>query len=77
MKITEQIDALKTLCINPHQYLIIPRLLAGTLILPLLTLFATGSGIFGGYLVFVHILGLNGDEFLSGIKDFVEIKKPI
>ena len=74
MKITEQIDALKTLCINPHQYLIIPRILAGTLILPLITLFAMGSGVFGGYLVFVHILGLNSEEYLTGIREFVEIQ---
>lgn len=74
MKITEQIDALKTLCINPHQYLIIPRILAGTFILPLLTLFAMGFGIFGGYLVFVYALGLNSEEFLTGIREFVEIQ---
>lgn len=74
MKITEQIDALKTLCISPHQYLIIPRVIAGTIVLPLLALFSMGSGIFGGYMVFVHILGLNSEEFLTGIREFVEIK---
>lgn len=74
MRITEQIDALRTLCINPYQYLVIPRILAGTFILPLLALFAMACGVFGGYLVCVNILGLNSEEYLTGIKDFVEIK---
>ena len=73
MRISEQIDALKTLCIDTYQYLVVPRILAGTLILPFLALFAMMFGIVGGYLVFTKILGLNGEEYASGIKEFVEI----
>ena len=73
MRISEQIDALKTLCIDTYQYLVVPRVLAGTLILPFLALFAMMFGILGGYLVFTKILGLNGEEYTSGIKEFVEI----
>ena len=73
MRISEQIDALKTLCIDTYQYLVVPRILAGTLILPFLALFAMMFGILGGYLVFTKILGLNGEEYSSGIKEFVEI----
>ena len=51
MRITEQIDALRTLCINPYQYLVVPRIIAGTLIMPFLTVFAMFLGILGGYLL--------------------------
>lgn len=73
MRITEQVDALRTLCINTFQYLIVPRVLAGIIILPFLSLFAMIFGTIGGYLVFVYILGLNPEEYTSGIKEFVEL----
>ena len=47
MKITEQIDALRTLDINPYNYLIVPRVLAGMLILPFLTMFGMFFGMLG------------------------------
>lgn len=73
MNITEQIDALKTLRINPFQYLIVPRILGGTLILPFLTIFAMICGIFGGYMICVHVLGLSPEDFINSIKSYVEI----
>lgn len=73
MRITEQIDALKTLCIDVHQYLIVPRILAGTIILPFLALFSIFCGVLGGYVVSVHILGLNPEQYSAGIKTFVEM----
>lgn len=72
MRITEQIDALRTLGINPFQYLIIPRILGATLIMPFLTLFAMIAGIAGGYLTSVYGLGLTPDAFVSHIKEIVE-----
>jgi phospholipid/cholesterol/gamma-HCH transport system permease protein len=72
MQITEQIDALKTLCINVKQYLIVPRILAGTIILPFLTAFSMIFGIIGGYVISVYVLGLNGEQYISGIRTFVE-----
>jgi len=69
MRITEQIDALRTLGINPFQYLIIPRILGATLIMPFVTLFAMMAGISGGYLVSVHFLGLTPDGYISHIKE--------
>jgi len=71
MQITEQIDALKTLRINIFQYLIVPRILAGTIILPFLTLFAILGGVVGGYIVAINILGLNPEQYTSGIKELV------
>lgn len=73
MQITEQIDALKTLCINVSQFLMVPRVLGATIILPFLSLFSMICGIIGGYLVCVYILNLNGEQYISGIKTFVEI----
>ncbi len=53
MKVTEQIDALESMSVNPKSYLIAPRLIAGALMIPLLTIFSTVMGIFGGYLLSV------------------------
>lgn len=53
MKVTEQIDALETMAVNPNRYLISPRIIAGTFMMPLLTIFGIVTGIFGGYLISV------------------------
>lgn len=74
MNITEQIDALRTLLINPMQYLSVPRILAGTIIMPFLTLFSTFCGIIGGYFVCVHVLQLSSEDFINNIKLYVELK---
>lgn len=73
MRITEQIDALETLCINPFQYLIVPRILAGTIILPFLTMFSMFFGILGGYTIYVCWFGLNPIDFIDGVKKFLEL----
>ena len=73
MKITEQIDALKTLCINVFQYLIVPRVLASVIILPFLSLISTIVGIVGGYFVCVNVLNLNGEQYITGIKTHLEL----
>lgn len=72
MRITEQIDALRTLGINPFQYLVTPRILGATLIMPFLTVFAMMSGIAGGYLIAVYILGLTPDAYISHIKEITD-----
>lgn len=74
MRITEQIDALRTLCIDTYQYLIVPRILASAIILPLLSLFTTICGVIGGYLISVNTLGLNGEEYIQGIKRYTELQ---
>lgn len=71
MQISEQIDALKTLCINPFQYLVVPRILASVFILPFLTLFAMIIGIIGGYIITVHALGLNPESYITKIREYV------
>jgi phospholipid/cholesterol/gamma-HCH transport system permease protein len=73
MRITEQIDALRTLCINTWQYLMVPRIFASTFILPFLTLFTMVFGTIGGYFIAVYVLNLNGVEYINGIKKYVEL----
>lgn len=73
MRITEQIDALKTLRINTFQYLVVPRILAGLIILPFLALFCMICGIIGGYVVCVYILELSPEDYTSAIRTYVEM----
>jgi phospholipid/cholesterol/gamma-HCH transport system permease protein len=72
MRVTEQIDALTTLSTNPFKYLVVPRLLAGVLMLPLLVLVADIIGVFGGYLVGVYKLGFNAGVYINSTVDFLE-----
>src|SRR5579884_1906495 len=59
MRVTEQIDALKTLSTDPFKYLVAPRLIAGVVTLPMLVLIADIIGVMGGYLVGVYKLDFN------------------
>jgi phospholipid/cholesterol/gamma-HCH transport system permease protein len=59
MKVTEQIDALKTMSVDPNRYLLAPRFFAGTIMTPLLTVFSIIMGILGGYLISVYYFGMS------------------
>lgn len=72
MRVTEQIDALKTLSTNPYKYLIAPRILAGLTMLPLLVLVGDIIGVFGGYLVSVYKLGFNPAHYIKQTFDYLE-----
>jgi phospholipid/cholesterol/gamma-HCH transport system permease protein len=65
MKVAEEIDALRTLGLEPYGWLVLPRVLALMIVLPLLTLVGEVIGIVGGWLVAVLSLGLTTREFLS------------
>jgi phospholipid/cholesterol/gamma-HCH transport system permease protein len=73
MRITEQVDALSTLCIDPYQYLIVPRIVASTLIMPFLTVLSMLCGIVGGYLLCVYVLFLNPEQYIDIIRERVEL----
>lgn len=64
MQVTEQIDALETLATNPIKYLVVPRFVALSLMLPLLTLYADVIGIFGSYLICVYKLGISSSMYI-------------
>ncbi|HKS24639.1 MAG TPA: ABC transporter permease [Thermoanaerobaculia bacterium] len=59
MRVTEQIDALKALAVDPIQYLFVPRVVSGLIMLPLLTILGDALGIYGGYLVAVKLMEAN------------------
>jgi phospholipid/cholesterol/gamma-HCH transport system permease protein len=65
MQVNEEIDALKTLGIAPMEFLVLPRMLALTLMMPLLCLYANLMGILGGWLVAVPLYGLNPIQYFS------------
>ncbi|HCO12057.1 MAG TPA: ABC transporter permease [Desulfonauticus sp.] len=73
MRVTEQIDALTVMAISPVQYLVVPRILAGVIMLPLLTILSDFVGIVGGYLVGVKILGINSGLFINKIYEHVDV----
>ncbi|MCW1951945.1 MAG: ABC transporter permease [Octadecabacter sp.] len=72
MKVTEQIDALVTLSTHPMKYLTLPRVLAATLVMPLLVGVGDIIGIYGGYIVGTERLGFNAAAYLQNTADFLE-----
>jgi len=73
MKVTEQIDAMYTLNTDPYNFLIIPRVLACVISLPLLTLIGDILGILGGFFVGVSTLGFNPANYLLNTVKFLEV----
>ncbi len=71
MQTTEQIDALTVMAINPIQYLVSPRLLAGIISFPLLTSVFDVIGIWGGYMIGVVLMGAPGSSYLNGIATYM------
>lgn len=69
MQITEEIDALKTLRINPYQYLVIPRVLAATIVLPFLTVISMLAGIMGGAIYSGYVLDINNEVYIMNIQN--------
>jgi len=72
MKVTEQIDALVTLSVNPIKYLVSPRVFAGVLVFPLLVLIADSIGIMGGYIVATDVLSFNKVVYLDNTMEYLE-----
>jgi len=71
MKVTEQIDALYSMAINPVQYLVSPRIIAGLISMPLLTAIFDVVGIYGAYLVGVGLLGVSSGSYFAGMESSV------
>jgi phospholipid/cholesterol/gamma-HCH transport system permease protein len=71
MKVTEQIDALYSMAINPIQYLVSPRIIAGLISMPLLTAIFDVVGIYGAYLVGVGLLGVSSGSFFAGMESSI------
>ena len=73
MRITEQIDALTVMALNPLRYLVAPSILAGLVTFPLMTAIFDVVGIFGGYLVGVELLGLSQGTYFGEMQTFVDM----
>ena len=74
MKVTEQIDALESLGISPVRYLSTPRVLAGTVMMPILTIFANIIALIGAFVVANFFLGISGKIFFDSVKRYFDIK---
>jgi phospholipid/cholesterol/gamma-HCH transport system permease protein len=74
MKVTEQVDALETLAYDPHSYLVVPRVLAGTVMFPMIIAFAIATGIVTGWITSLVLLDLSTTDFLKGLKLFYRFK---
>jgi phospholipid/cholesterol/gamma-HCH transport system permease protein len=74
MRISEQIDALECMAIDPHKYIVAPKFVAGIISLPLLTAIFDVVGILGGYLIGVGLLGANEGTYFSSMYKDVDFK---
>jgi phospholipid/cholesterol/gamma-HCH transport system permease protein len=72
MRVTEQIDALETLAYNPYAYLVVPRVIAGTLMFPVVVAFADATGIIAGWITALNLLDMTSTEFIKGLRLFFE-----
>jgi phospholipid/cholesterol/gamma-HCH transport system permease protein len=73
MRVTEQIDALEVMATDPVHYLMVPRVWAATIMLPLLVVMGNGVGILGGYLVAVVLMGANPVTYVDRSFQFMEL----
>jgi phospholipid/cholesterol/gamma-HCH transport system permease protein len=71
MKISQEIDALRTLGISPMAFIVIPRILALFFMMPLLTIYADFIGVLGGWAVVVGMLGISTEQFIAGVLESV------
>lgn len=73
MRVTEQIDALATMAVDPRHYLLVPRVLAGLLTVPILCMVFNLVGLWGSYLVAVKLEGISEAQFWSRIQAWVDV----
>jgi phospholipid/cholesterol/gamma-HCH transport system permease protein len=74
MQVNEEIDALQTFGVSPSDFLVLPRMLALIIMMPLLCIYANMLGIFGGYVVGVHMLDLSATQYLEQTVRWIKLK---
>jgi len=74
MRVTEQVDALETLAYDTNAFLIVPRVLAGGIMFPVVTAFAVAVGVTSGWITAVNLLDLSTPEFMKGLRLFYQFK---
>jgi phospholipid/cholesterol/gamma-HCH transport system permease protein len=70
MRVTEQVDALETMAYNPFAYLVLPRVMAGVLMFPVIAAFAMAMGLFTGWIGATTMLPVTSAEFMRGLRLF-------
>jgi phospholipid/cholesterol/gamma-HCH transport system permease protein len=77
MVATEQLDGLRMMSVNPVDLVVVPRALAMAFVMPLLSALFIVSGIFGGYLVGVHVMGVDAGSYMSSLQSAVEFRADV
>jgi phospholipid/cholesterol/gamma-HCH transport system permease protein len=72
MRITEQIDALESMAVNPHQYLVLPRIVSAMIVTPILTLLFFVVGMGGAYFVAVLLEHVDQGQWIANLRDIVQ-----
>jgi phospholipid/cholesterol/gamma-HCH transport system permease protein len=72
MRVTEQVDALETLAYDPNAYLVVPRVLAGAIMFPVVVMLANGIGVLAGWGTSLALLDMSSHEFLKGLRLFFQ-----
>ncbi|HEX8394925.1 MAG TPA: ABC transporter permease [Longimicrobium sp.] len=72
MRVSEQIDALETMAYNPHSYLVLPRVIAGTLMVPIIVTFSNVIGIACGWITAMQMLDMSSQQFVLGLRLFYD-----
>jgi phospholipid/cholesterol/gamma-HCH transport system permease protein len=70
MRVSEQIDALETMAYNPVSYLVVPRVVASTVMTPLVVVFATLLGVTAGWITAINLLDMSTQQFVRGLRMF-------
>jgi phospholipid/cholesterol/gamma-HCH transport system permease protein len=73
MRMTEQVDALTSMAVAPVQYLVVPRIVASVLVMPMLALIYGVCGMLGGYLVWIYQMGLDGTVYINSIHNYFDL----
>src|SRR5215510_5547158 len=72
MRVTEQVDALETMAVNPVQYLLVPRILAGVVMVPLLSMLFNTAGMAGAYVIAVYLQGISAGTFINRTQQWLD-----
>ncbi|HEX4801960.1 MAG TPA: ABC transporter permease [Myxococcaceae bacterium] len=72
MRVTEQVDALETMAVNPVQYLLVPRVFAGVVMVPLLSMLFNTAGMAGAYVIAVYLRGISAGTFINRTQQWLD-----
>ena len=72
MRVTEQVDALETMAVNPIQYLLVPRIIAGVVMVPLLSMLFNTAGMAGAYVIAVYLRGISAGTFINRTQQWLD-----